>query len=313
MPDLDRIIEVGTASARVPDALDIRWTDLYAIPAYVQNEESLRATFEYGGGSGGIAASFVILGVRAADVAVVAPLAPPQGYPQEIGLFPLVMDVFPYVADRWVEGTLRAGIRLQAFTQPNLYPRHKTRDGPNGSGLFAGPVRVDSFSLAPSPAYPAGYHVAVAADGMSVTFTDPGIAPAGLGSPQQRFAVHLERDLDWIPDDVDQKNDAEVDIRGFLGIDADINSDEIRYRKIWCRRIEQTAAAGGADETGRQAFTQATTYQCRVHDAPALGDVCHVAGKKGFVIELEEIDRRMVEFVHEVSLAGALSEDIEEI
>ena len=313
MPDLDRIIEVGTASARVPDALDIRWTSLYAIPAYVQNDESLRAGFEYGGAAGGIAASFVILGARARDVAVIAPLAPPQGYPQEIGLFPFAMDIYPYVSDRWVEGTLRAGIRLQAFTQRDLYPRIKTRDGPKGSGLFAAPVRVESFSLAPSPAYPDGYHVQVAADALSVTFTDPGRAPAGIASPQQRFAIHLERELDWEADGIDNRNDADVDIRGFLGIDADINTDQIVYRKIWCRRIDQTASAGGPDETGRQAFTQATSYQCRAHDPPALGDVCRVAGKIGFVIEVEEIDRRTVEFVHEVTLLGALPEDIEDL
>ena len=40
MPDLDRIIEVGTASARVPDALDIRWTELYVIPGNVINDQS---------------------------------------------------------------------------------------------------------------------------------------------------------------------------------------------------------------------------------------------------------------------------------
>ena len=313
MPDYDRIIEVGTASARVPDALDIKWTELYAIPAYVQNEESLPSGFEYGGGAGGIAASFVIMGVRAADVAVVAPLAPPQGFPGEIGLYPLTMDIYPYSPLRWVAGTLRAGIRLQAFTNRDLYPRVKTRDGPNGSGLFAAPVRVTGFSAAPSPAHPSGYHVSVAQDGQSVTFTDPGRAPAGLASPQQRFAVHLERELEWTPDDVDNRNDAEVEIRGFLGIDADLETDSITYRKIWARRIDQASSAGGADETGRQTFSQATTYRCRITDAPELGDVIRAAGKVGFVIEREEVDRRTVEFVHEVTLRGALPEDIESL
>ena len=313
MPDYDRLIEVGTAAAKVPDALDIRWTDLYTIPAYVQNEESLRAGFEYGQGAGGIAASFVIMGVRAPDVAVLAPLSPPQGYPLEIGLYPLSMDLYPYTSDRWVSGTMRAGIRLRAFSQRERYSRIKSRDGPNGSGLFAAAVRVESFSAAPSPAHPDGYHVQVAADGSSLTFTDPDGAPGGLASPQQRFAVHLERALDWRPDGVDQRNDAEVEIKGFIGIDADINSDEITYRKIWVRRIDQTASAGAADETGRTAFSQATTYRCRVTDAPDLGDICRAAGKKGFVIETEEIDRRTVEFVHEVRLRGALPEDLEEL
>ena len=94
---------------------------------------------------------------------------------------------------------------------------------------------------------------------------------------------------------------------------GDLEGDSITYRKIWCRRIDQASSAGGEDETGRREFTQVTTYQCRLADAPALGDPVRAAGKVGFVIEVEEVDRRTVEFAHEVTLRGALPENIESL
>ena len=182
--------------------------------------------------------------------------------------------------------------------------------------VYAPPVRVESFLPRPLSRVPGRLpRPGCRRWNPSVTFSDPGSAPAGLASPQQRFAAHLERALDWEPDGVDAKNDVDVDIRGFIGIDADLNSDEIRYRKIWCRRIEQVISSAGAGRTilaaNRSPKPRPTNAASRM--LPALGDVCRVAGKVGFVIEVEEVDRRMVEFVHEVTLRGALPEDIEAI
>ena len=186
------------------------------------NEESLPAGFEYGSGTGHVAASFVILGARAANVAILAPCGPPQGYSDEIGLGPLRAWISSLTWPiRNVSGTIRAGLRLTRIPR-DRYATIKAQDD-RGSFAFSRPAPITEFSLAPSPDHPAGFFTTVAADGESVTFADPMGAPGGISAPLQRFAAHLDRDIDWpggIDLDIDSTNDPNVQIRGFLGVDG---------------------------------------------------------------------------------------------